>query len=757
MKKLFLLLALTFLSAQSFAGSCPDGNEPTKTISADGSYYEYKCADSKQSNNSLGINTYGGRGYISEKESPNYETLRWSLYRKLYYRPLQGYRFYSVKASNPFNFQFDLREDAYIKQQMQTTPLLSYLLYEDGKIVIDEITPKDRFGDMFTDSSMYHSMSMGKSIASYLTGHAICDGTIKSVDSRLDWPILEDTLYHNQKLINLLNMSSGDQAYSQDDESNLSIQSRMANEFKGSKKSYAQYHYTNLNTNIVLSYLLFKYGDADFKQLFDDVFQKKTGIKNEINLNKTANAQKHEQSLGHQFFTTRYDYLRIAKAMLDDWQNDTCVGQYLKTIHERRIPKNGAQGTRGRVGLPLSYGGFFHTGYKGMENRPVMGMDGNGGQTILIDFERGRIVATLAVFDNMRFPEQASFDYKKISYEIIKNGKPASSSIAKKPAEPVIDPQQLILDNEARRESDRKAKVYWDNFYKNTIKGVSGGSSYGSSMSTDDEVLENPYADETAKEDSTKVKTTKIETSDSDPTVSKVIEVTHGDKLIVDIAEPHELAGSNIKVKLKDIDAPDATNSCPAQIKLGTEVKDFVAQKLENASSIKLTNFRKTNTQIIAQVVVDGIDLGDELVSKGYASEEYGYWQPYFCSPIKTFALGNQYLNTDPKTSIFWYERAMVLDPDGTYNSRASFRLFKLYSIIGNAAKSLEHLKKSASLEWVPAMEELGAAYLIGDGVKKDSNQGKKWLKKAFDKGSQRAEDIYCASLPKAKQKTCKF
>jgi hypothetical protein len=366
---------------------------------------------------------------------------------------------------------------------MQTTPLLSYLLYEDGKIVIDEITPKDRFGDMFTDSSMYHSMSMGKSIASYLTGHAICDGTIKSVDSRLDWPILEDTLYHNQKLINLLNMSSGDQAYSQDDESNLSIQSRMANEFKGSKKSYAQYHYTNLNTNIVLSYLLFKYGDADFKQLFDDVFQKKTGIKNEINLNKTANAQKHEQSLGHQFFTTRYDYLRIAKAMLDDWQNDTCVGQYLKTIHERRIPKNGTQGTKGRVGLPLSYGGFFHTGYKGMENRPVMGMDGNGGQTILIDFDRGRIVATQAVFDNMRFPDKASYDWEKIAYETIKNGKPASKSKAKKPTEAVIDPQELILHNEARRESDRKSKAYWDDYYD---KIFFGGSADGSSLLSED-------------------------------------------------------------------------------------------------------------------------------------------------------------------------------------------------------------------------------------------------------------------------------
>ena len=77
------------------------------------------------------------------------------------------------------------------------------------KIVVDEITPKDRFGDKFSDTSVSHSRSMGKSITSYLAGHAICEGKIKSVDSRLDdWPILQNTLYHNQKLINLLNMSA---------------------------------------------------------------------------------------------------------------------------------------------------------------------------------------------------------------------------------------------------------------------------------------------------------------------------------------------------------------------------------------------------------------------------------------------------------------------------------------------------------------------------------------------------------------------
>ena len=50
MKKLFLLLTLSFFSAQSFAGSCPDGSEPVKSISADGTYFVYKCAaDSKVS------------------------------------------------------------------------------------------------------------------------------------------------------------------------------------------------------------------------------------------------------------------------------------------------------------------------------------------------------------------------------------------------------------------------------------------------------------------------------------------------------------------------------------------------------------------------------------------------------------------------------------------------------------------------------------------------------------------------------------
>jgi hypothetical protein len=43
MKPLFLLLILSLFSTQGIASSCPDGSEPEKAVSADGSYYEYKC------------------------------------------------------------------------------------------------------------------------------------------------------------------------------------------------------------------------------------------------------------------------------------------------------------------------------------------------------------------------------------------------------------------------------------------------------------------------------------------------------------------------------------------------------------------------------------------------------------------------------------------------------------------------------------------------------------------------------------------
>ena len=55
MKKLLLLLILSFFSTSGFTASCPDGSEPVKSVSADGTYFVYNCGNndtSTKTNNS---------------------------------------------------------------------------------------------------------------------------------------------------------------------------------------------------------------------------------------------------------------------------------------------------------------------------------------------------------------------------------------------------------------------------------------------------------------------------------------------------------------------------------------------------------------------------------------------------------------------------------------------------------------------------------------------------------------------------------
>ena len=69
MKKLFLLLILSFFSAKGYAGSCPDGSEPVKSVSEDGTYFVYNCAgQASSSSGNSGIKAVAG---IDIENDPN--------------------------------------------------------------------------------------------------------------------------------------------------------------------------------------------------------------------------------------------------------------------------------------------------------------------------------------------------------------------------------------------------------------------------------------------------------------------------------------------------------------------------------------------------------------------------------------------------------------------------------------------------------------------------------------------------------------
>ena len=74
------------------------------------------------------------------------------------------------------------------------------------------------------------------------------------------------------------------------------------------------------------------------------------------------------------------------------------LGGYLKNIYEQRINKNKKSYKGDRHGqfsvsqYTKKYGGQFHFDIIGLSKRKIAGLDGFGGQNIIIDFERERII-----------------------------------------------------------------------------------------------------------------------------------------------------------------------------------------------------------------------------------------------------------------------------------------------------------------------------------------------------------------------------
>ena len=349
--------------------------------------------------------------------------------------PLLDYKGWVIKGSeNHYKFQSNLRQDKNVLKEFKNnkeTGIISYLLFEDGKIVVDESDiPISVEGDKIIDG-LLPSHSMGKSLTSYVTGHAICEGYIDSVDVKLnDWPLIKNTLYEDSILLDLLNMKAGDQKWvgerrnvgsdnrikgPMNENVNVIGLMKVMNEYlRGTEKSKLIYNYSALTTNVILNYVKFKAGD-DWEKLLNKVYNKHVGVKNSVYLQRSKKYLRTDfVSARYSFYANRYDYLRIAKTIMEDWHNDTCVGKYLKTIYENRVKKKDDTKEADDIGLyTKSYGGQFHFDIFGIKKtRKIIGMSGFAGQQILIDLDNKRIIVVNSLYKN--------YNWKKIVHKVIK-------------------------------------------------------------------------------------------------------------------------------------------------------------------------------------------------------------------------------------------------------------------------------------------------------------------------------------------------
>jgi len=347
---------------------------------------------------------------------PNKET--YDFYLNRYLSDASNFGSYlAEKSENPYVFIRNVQEEKAVVDALKSTSLLSYIKFENGRISIDELSPMDRFGRFVDNKTQLFSMSIGKSMVSYVLGHAICKGTIEGLDHKLnDWPLLEGTLYNQMRILDLINMRAGDQQYVTQSKGFINSQGRSSNPnnypikaavdfyFKNTSPAKPYFNYSDMPPNIILNYIIYRSG-KDFDRLMNEIFRDKVKVEENVSFLRQSRGRMDSGQARSSFNATRYDYLRIAKAMLEDWKSDTCVGKYLKDVIRLRMPKDGPE--MGRVdpyssfGAFRGYGGFFHTDYyKLQKGRSVIAMLGTGNQMIVIDFDHERIVTTHAIHND---------------------------------------------------------------------------------------------------------------------------------------------------------------------------------------------------------------------------------------------------------------------------------------------------------------------------------------------------------------------
>jgi len=364
------------------------------------------------------------------------------------------------KKNETYDFEIDLQDNELsvkVKEEISNkkTGLVSYILFENNKILIDE-NRKSKY------KGPYPSHSVGKSLVSLVTGYAMCGGYINhTVYDRIDYPTVVGTLYENQKLINLLNMQAGDdeivgdRIYGHDNPIKgkgpnvnvVPIKKVMKKYFKDvdGLEPGTYFNYSAMTTNVIINYVIYKTGD-DWEKLLHKIFVEDAKVSKRVYFGKTLDKwgkrktgnRKSGEYGRYSFYADRYDYVRIANLMMNHWQNDTCVGKYLKTMYENRIDRNYSTSKfNGNHRVALTYGGQFLWDAVGVEDRPILMMDGAHGQQVVIDFDNNKIITAHSV--------ERRYDYYSLIYLQL-NSDTTNKSVERPVCRKYINSEEFVLE-----------------------------------------------------------------------------------------------------------------------------------------------------------------------------------------------------------------------------------------------------------------------------------------------------------------------
>ena len=179
------------------------------------------------------------------------------------------------------------------------------------------------------------------------------------------------------------------------------------------------FNYSAMTTNVIMNYVIYKTGD-DWNKLLHKIFVKDAKVAKRVYFHKTLRKDKTGNRKSgeygrYSFYADRYDYVRIANMIMNHWKNDTCVGKYLKTMYENRVDRqyDEYRDNDGNHKVAQTYGGQFLWDAIGLEDRPILMMDGFAGQQVVIDFDNNKII-TIHSTDR-------HYDYYSLVYSVLQD------------------------------------------------------------------------------------------------------------------------------------------------------------------------------------------------------------------------------------------------------------------------------------------------------------------------------------------------
>jgi len=115
-------------------------------------------------------------------------------------------------------------------------------------------------------------------------------------------------------------------------------------------------------------------------------------------------------------------------------------------------------------------------------------------------------------------------------------------------------------------------------------------------------------------------------------TVTEIRSIYDADTFKVSIPEWPAIIGKSISIRILGIDAPEIRGKCQAEKDMARAAKQFTVEKLRSAEAVELRDMQRGKYfRILANVYVDGYNLGEMLVKAGHARKYDGGRREGWC------------------------------------------------------------------------------------------------------------------------------